>query len=273
VLHRPPPALRCHHCGRDEAVPESCPDCGSVSIARVGAGTQQVADALVAATGLPVLRLDSDAAARRGAHADILERFEREPAAVLVGTQMVAKGHDFPDVVLGIVVDADATLRFADFRAEERTFALIAQLAGRSGRGDRPGRVLVQTLAPGARPIAAAARHDAPGFLASELERRCGLRYPPFSHLARVELAAADAEAADRAAHDIHDRLASLLAPGVELLGPAPIHRLRGRHRRRLLLKARDRSQLADPIRDALESAGRERRLRGVAVAADLDPQ
>jgi primosomal protein N' (replication factor Y) (superfamily II helicase) len=273
VLHRPPPVLRCHHCGRADPVPDACPDCGSVSIARVGAGTQQVADALTSAADLPVLRLDSDAAARRGAHAEILARFESEPAAILVGTQMVAKGHDFPDVLLGIVVDADATLRFADFRAEERTFALIAQLAGRSGRGDRPGRVLVQTLAPGARPIVAAARHDAPGFLASELERRRALRYPPFSHLARVELAAAAEVAVDRAAAVLRDRLAELVAPEVQLLGPAPLHRRRGRHRRQLVLKGDERRQLADPIRSALEGAGVARGFTGVAVAADLDPQ
>jgi primosomal protein N' (replication factor Y) (superfamily II helicase) len=273
VLHRAPAALRCHHCGLAEPVPDACPDCGSVSIARVGAGTQQVADALAAATSLPVLRLDSDAAARRGAHAEILARFEREPAAVLVGTQMVAKGHDFPDVVLGIAVDADASLRFADFRAEERTFALIAQLAGRSGRGRRPGRVLVQTLTPAARPIAAAARHDTAGFLASELERRRALRYPPFAHLARVELAAASEAAVEEAAAELRDRLGAGLAARVELLGPAPLHRRRGRHRRQLLLKAAARHELADPIRAAVEAAAAERRLRGIALAVDLDPQ
>jgi primosomal protein N' (replication factor Y) len=273
VLHRTPPALRCHHCGRGEAVPDACPDCGSVSIARVGAGTQQVSEAVAVATGLPVLRLDSDAAVRRGAHAEILERFDRERSAVLVGTQMVAKGHDFPDVVLAVVVDADASLRFADFRAEERTFALIAQLAGRSGRGDRPGRVLVQTLAPGARPIEAAARHDAPGFLAGELERRRALRYPPFSHLASVEFAGAAEAAVERAAGELRGRLEDLIGPSVELLGPAPLHRRRGRHRRQLLLKGSERRDLADPIRAAVEAAGAERRLRGVAVAADLDPQ
>ena len=111
---------------------------------------------------------------------------------MLIGTQMVAKGHDFPDVALGVVLDADATLRFPDFRAEERTFALIAQLAGRVGRGG-DGRVLVQTIAPEARSIVHAARHDSDGFLAGELERRRALRYPPFSHLIRVVCAAVEA--------------------------------------------------------------------------------
>ena len=116
----------------------------------------------------------------------LLERFAAAPAGLLVGTQMVAKGHDFPDVTLGVVVDADATLRFPDFRAEERTFALIAQLAGRAGRGPLGGRVLVQTTAPDAPAIAAAARHDTAGFVTGELERRRALDYPPFADLIRV---------------------------------------------------------------------------------------
>ena len=118
---------------------------------------------------MPVFRLDSDSAAHAGAHLEILRRFEQAESGILVGTQMVAKGHDFPDVVLSVVLDADATLRFPDFRAEERTFALVAQLAGRSGRGPRGGRVLVQTLAPEAAAIRHAAAHDAQGFLAGEL--------------------------------------------------------------------------------------------------------
>ena len=151
-------------------------------------------------TPLPVFRLDSDTTGRGGAHVEILRRFEQAPSGVLVGTQMVAKGHDFPDVVLSVVLDADATLRFPDFRAEERTFALVAQLAGRSGRGERGGRVLVQTLAPDARAIRHAAAHDAEGFLAGELERRRALRYPPFSHLVRIELTSVEAGRAQAAA-------------------------------------------------------------------------
>ena len=273
VLHGSPPALRCHHCGRSEPVPSACRDCGSVSIARVGAGTQQVEAAIAEATGVPVFRLDSDAASRRGAHAEILEEFDRARAAVLVGTQMVAKGHDFPDVVLAVVVDADATLRFPDFRADERTFALVTQLAGRSGRADRAGQVLVQTLAPETRAIAAAARQDAPGFLAGELERRRALRYPPFSHLARVELGARDEDRFEAAADQLGELLANALPGTAELLGPAPLFRRRGRHRRQLLLKGSDRRELADPIRAAIEAAGAARLLGGVTVAADLDPE
>ncbi len=132
-------------------MPKSCPQCGSVSIARHGAGTErieQLVGELIAPA--PVFRLDADTAAGRGGHARVLTEFERADGGVLVGTQMVAKGHDFPDVALSVLLDADSTLRYPDFRAEERTFALVAQLAGRSGRGERGGRVLVQTLAPDA---------------------------------------------------------------------------------------------------------------------------
>src|SRR5919106_2813159 len=186
VLHRASDELSCHHCGHRELAPRVCPDCGSVSVARHGAGTEQLErelEELVAP--LPVFRLDSDMAAAAGV-ATVLRRFDEAEAGVLVGTQMVAKGHDFPDVTLGVVLDADATLRFPDFRAEERTFALVAQLAGRSGRGPEGGRVLVQTTAPDAPAIETAAEHDTESFLAGELERRRALRYPPFVDLIRV---------------------------------------------------------------------------------------
>ena len=163
VLHRTGGYLACHHCGHREPAPARCGDCSSMSVARHGAGTERLADELARVLDdgrFPVFRLDADAVAAEGAEAGaLLRRFEAAEAGVLIGTQMVAKGHDFPDVTLGVVLDADATLRFPDFRAEERTFALIAQLAGRVGRGSE-GRVLVQTIAPQARSIvhAAAAR-------------------------------------------------------------------------------------------------------------------
>ena len=149
VLHRGRDLVGCHHCGHTEPIPQSCPECGSVSIARHGAGTERIEE-LVGELIAParVFRLDADTTGNRGGHAQVLSAFERAEGGVLVGTQMVAKGHDFPDVALSVLVDADSTLRYPDFRAEERTFALVSQLAGRSGRGERGGRVLVQTLAP-----------------------------------------------------------------------------------------------------------------------------
>jgi primosomal protein N' (replication factor Y) len=278
VLHKRGHAagLECHHCGHAEPSPESCPGCGSVSLARVGAGTERVADEIAELLApAPVFRLDSDAAAGTGAHAAILGRFQAADSGVLVGTQMVAKGHDFPEVTLAAVVDADSTLRFPDFRAEERTFALITQLAGRSGRGERGGKVMVQTMSPGAASIRHAAEHDAAGFLAGELARREALRYPPFSHLIEVGLSAPDEGALQFAAERMRDAVALELPGDAELLGPAPQFRLRGRHRRRLLLKASpgQREAVVGSVRDAVERAASTRELAGISVSVDVDPQ
>jgi primosomal protein N' (replication factor Y) (superfamily II helicase) len=220
-----------------------------------------------------VFRLDSDSVAPAGGHLAVLSAFQDAPAGVLVGTQMVAKGHDFADVTLSVILDADATLRFPDFRADERTFALVAQLAGRSGRGEAGGRVLVQTLAPDARAIRAAARHDAAGFLTEELERRRELGYPPFSHLIRLELAAQDAADAERAAGVLARRLRAELPGAAELLGPAPRFRLRGRHRRQLLVKAPDRAFAVEAVRAAVEGSAAAREIRPASLSVDVDPQ
>jgi primosomal protein N' (replication factor Y) len=186
---------------------------------------------------------------------------------------MVGKGHDFADVSLSVILDADATLRFPDFRAEERAFALVAQLAGRSGRGPAGGHVLVQTLAPTAGAIRAAARHDTEGFLAAELERRRQLRYPPFSHLIRLELAAAEEDRVSAAAARLAVDLAAGLPADAELLGPAPRFRVRGRHRRQLLVKSTEREPAAAAVRDTVEAAAAARGLRDVALAVDVGPQ
>jgi primosomal protein N' (replication factor Y) (superfamily II helicase) len=271
VLHQSPGGLRCHHCGHREPVPGHCSDCGSVAVARHGAGTERVAELVAEATGgIPVLRFDSDSVGGRG-HLGVLRRFGELDSAVLVGTQMVAKGHDFPDVVLAVVVDADATLRFPDFRAEERAFALVAQLAGRSGRGRRGGRVLVQTLAPDAAAIAHAARHDAAGFLEGELERRRQLRYPPYSHLVRVELTSPDEATVAEQAERLAGELRPLLPAGADLLGPAPRFRLRGRHRRQLVVKGGERATLVDAVRPAVEAAAK-RRVADLTLSVDVDP-
>jgi primosomal protein N' (replication factor Y) (superfamily II helicase) len=274
VVHKGSGRLRCHHCGHSEALPQSCPDCGSVTLARHGAGTERVAELIgEAVSPLPVFRLDSDSAAPAGAHLDILRRFEASDAGVLVGTQMVGKGHDFPDVLLSVVLDADATLRFPDFRSEERTFALVAQLAGRSGRGPRGGRVLVQTLAPEAPAIRHAAMHDTAGFLATELERRRALDYPPYSHLVRLELSAAESARAQEVAEIAQGRLATMLPADVRMLGPAPRFRLRGKHRRQLLLKAPEREGAVSAVRAVVDELSAGRSLRGISLSVDVDPQ
>ncbi len=273
VLHRVS-GLHCHHCGHAEPAPEACPECGSVSLSRAGSGSERIEAVLAEAVApMPVFRLDSDSAARAGGHLEILREFETATSGVLVGTQMVAKGHDFPDVVLGVVLDADATLRFPDLRAEERTFALVAQLAGRSGRGERRGRVLVQTLAPGAAAIRHAADHDAAGFLGGELARRRELAYPPFSHLIRVELSGVDPGRVQTAAQRLRNALDEALPRGAEALGPAPRFRLRGRERRQVIVKAADRAAAVAAVREVVEAAAGARDLRDLAVSVDVDAQ
>jgi primosomal protein N' (replication factor Y) len=264
VMHRAAGLLACHHCGHREGVPARCPDCGSVSIARHGTGTERLEAELDLG---PVFRLDGDV----GDPAAVLARFEAADRGILVGTQMVAKGHDFPDVDLGVVLDADATLRFPDFRAEERTFALVTQLAGRAGRGAAGGRVLVQTLAPDARSIALAARHDADAFVASELEWRRVLRYPPFSTLVRIVCSSEPGGAAQAAAAAVRARLDGGAAGAA--LGPAPLFRLRGRERSQVVVKASDRGAAVAAIDAAVQAVAGERAARGVSFSVDVDPQ
>jgi primosomal protein N' (replication factor Y) len=211
--------------------------------------------------------------AGRGAHARILAAFGEADSAVLVGTQIVAKGHDFPEVTLSAIVDADATLRFPDFRAAERTFAMVTQLAGRSGRGAAGGRVVVQTLAPGAPSIVHAAAHDAAGFLAEEVERRRALRYPPFSSLARVVLRGEEEARLDAAANRLAARLRESLPHDADLLGPAPMFRVRNRYRRRLLMKSDAREATVAVVGEAVERLAADRAFRGVAISVDVDPQ
>ncbi len=274
IVHRDSGRLVCHHCAHAESQPRACPDCASTTLSQAGAGTERIESLLAERLApMPVFRLDSDTAAGRGAHARILARFGEAPSGVLVGTQMVAKGHDFPEVTLSAILDADATLRFPDFRAEERTFAMVAQLAGRSGRGEAGGEVIVQTLAPGASSIAHAARHDSAGFLAGELERRRALRYPPYSHLLRINLAGEQEPRLETAAAGIAGEVREQLPAGSELLGPAPMFRVRNRHRRRILIKARDREGAVAAVREAVERRAADRSLREVSVGVDVDPQ
>ena len=275
VLHRHGQFVACHHCGHRERVPERCPACASVSVARHGAGTERIEHELRAALGeedFPVFRLDADSPTLL-ARARTLQSFEAAPAGVLVGTQMVAKGHDFPDVSLGVVLDADQTLRFPDFRAEERTFALITQLAGRTGRGTAThlrSRVLVQTLAPDARAIAFAVRHDSDGFIADELGHREALRYPPYASLIRVVCSAEEEPLARETAAAIAGALGSVAAT---VLGPAPLFRLRGRSRSQLVLKATERRPAIDAVGRAVDAVAPGAARRGASVSVDVDPQ
>jgi primosomal protein N' (replication factor Y) (superfamily II helicase) len=262
--------LHCHHCGYSTELPEACPECGSVELARIGAGTQRLeAELERRVPGLDRIRLDADTASRPGALREALERFSSTPSAVLIGTQMVAKGHHFPGVEIAAVVDADAGLAFPDFRAEERTFQLVTQLAGRSGR-DAPGRVIVQTFQPDATPFAFAVRHDVAGFLAQELERREELAYPPFSHLVALVVSGPDPGDVQRALHELRG---ALEGSAEHLLGPAPLLRLRGRHRAQLLAKTGSPRAFASRAAAVLVAASPAMRRDGLSVVVDVDPQ
>jgi len=269
VLHRDE-ALRCHHCGHAEPSPSECPACGSVELARIGAGTQRLERELAERVPeLELIRLDADTAGNPEELAQALRRFRDADRAVLLGTQMVAKGHHFTGVALAAVVDADTGLGLPDLRAEERTFQLVTQLAGRSGR-DAPGRVLVQTFQPDARPLALAARHDVPRFLADELERRRELGYPPFRHLVRVLVTSPS----ERAGLTLLEELrAGLDGQNGELLGPAPLFRLRGKHRAQLVAKTDEPRRLAARTARLLAAAAPAMRRAGLTAVVDVDPQ
>jgi primosomal protein N' (replication factor Y) len=267
VLHREG-NLHCHHCGYAERAQEHCPTCGSPDVTRLGAGTQRLERELErhVPTLLPI-RLDADTTTDPAALAGLLERFRSTSGAVLLGTQMVAKGHHFAGVELAAVVDADLGLSLPDFRAEERVFQLVTQLAGRSGR-EAAGRVIVQTFQPDSRPILFAARHDVPGFLDEELERRRSLGYPPFGHLVRVLVSGPEARDTMRALEELRARVGS-----DTMLGPAPLLRLRGRHRAQLVGKTEAPRQLASELGRVLASAAPAMRRAGLTAVVDVDPQ
>jgi len=271
-----PASLRCHYCGHEEPVPPACPDCGHGVQRMRGLGTQQLEHFLSRRfPAARIARMDLDTTSTKWGHHRILDRVARREVDVLLGTQMIAKGLDFPDVTVVGVVDADTALHLPDFRAAERTFQLIAQVAGRAGRGPAGGRVVVQTRAPDHHAIRAAAAHSVEAFAAAELPLRAppGPAYPPTVGLVRfVALAATEAAAARRAAR-VADWLqranAGRLGDALSVLGPAPcpIARLQGRWRWHVLARSADASALGRVLRAWRDMA---RGTEGIVV--DRDP-
>ena len=276
TLHLTPRRLwRCHYCDHQEPAEGRCPSCGAALLRFSGAGTQRVERELKARLAQArVLRLDTDVA-RQDRAAEILAAFARGDADVLLGTQMIAKGFDFPRVTLVGVLDADVALHLPDFRAAERTFQLLVQVAGRAGRGPQPGEVLVQTCTPGHPAIAAAASYDTRSFMEAELAQRREAQYPPFSRLATLLFTGADEAAVERAAAACADALQPQTEQaGVTLLGPAPqaLARLRGRHRWHLLLKGSGARAVREAAARGLAWAESRKRPGQVRVQADVDP-
>jgi primosomal protein N' (replication factor Y) len=243
--HQAENALRCHYCGRTLPPPKQCPQCGSGYIKYFGAGTQKVQEEVRRLfPEARVLRMDVDTTRQKDAHARILGRFRRGEANVLVGTQMIAKGLDFPNVALVGVVAADLSLNLPDYRSVERTFQLITQVAGRAGRAEVPGRVIVQTYDPDHYGIRLAAAQDYRAFYTRESAYRRQAMYPPFTVIARIVYSGRDAEAVKAAALADEARLGAFLdergarADAIQLAATeAPIRQIRGEYRWQLLLK------------------------------------
>lgn len=264
--------LMCHHCGSSIPVPATCPECDSPYLRQFGAGTQRVEAELSALfPEVPVVRMDADTTKGKGAHERLLLEFEGHSSAVLLGTQMIAKGLDYPDVTLVGVVNADTTLRMPDFRAGERTWQLLEQVAGRAGRGEREGLVVVQTYEPDHPAIRAAASHDATVFLEAELAERRELGYPPFGRLVNVLAWGERRDAVAETARSVADALRAAVPDGWRVLGPSPcaLARVKGVHRWHVLVKAPQQSTPSVTVADAVGAAQVS---EGVSLAVDVDP-
>jgi len=260
--HRSIRALVCHHCDRKELFDAPCAACGSRAMKPYGAGTERVSSEIQeSVVDARVLRLDRDVTARAGALDEVLARFRTGDADVLVGTQMVTKGHDFPGVTLVGIICADASLAFPDFRAAERSFQLLTQVAGRAGRASRPGRVLVQTFQPKHYALTCAIDHDDDRFFALELAGREKGRYPPFSRLGLIRVESEDdrlcREITGRAARVARDAARAIEDARVRGPAPAPIERIRGKHRHRVMVLAPTPARLVQIMRSVQAQLGR----------------
>jgi primosomal protein N' (replication factor Y) len=277
TYHKTDGTLRCHYCDHSRAMPEKCPSptCGATTLMKRGLGTQRVEEELRDAfPGARLARLDSDSVRAVGSHEEILGRFLDGEIDLLLGTQMVAKGLDFPRVTLVGVINADTGLHLPDYRSAERTFQVLTQVSGRAGRSALGGEVLVQTRCPDHECLLAAAAHDDAAFRAEELPQRRDLRYPPYSLLASILVRGESLPRVERAAEVLRERIAETildLTSWTAVLGPAPapLSQLRGKHRFRLLVKGERREDVRAAAERALEPlAG----FPGVEVLVDVDP-
>ena len=269
---RSPGRARCHYCNYSVRVPATCPLCAGPYLEQTGFGTERVeAEVKRVCPGARVARLDRDAVRRRGSLDALLSRFRDGAIDVLVGTQMIAKGHDFPRVTLVGVISADVGLGVADFRASERTFQLLTQVAGRAGRGERTGEAIVQTLYPTHYSVQLACRQDYPAFYEREVHFRRSMRYPPFVSMVNVVVRARTFAGAMDDAADVAEQLRQAEADsGFRVLGPAPapLGRLRGEYRVQLLMKGTNRKRMREALVSVL--AGRPDLARRTVV--DVDP-
>ncbi len=279
TVHKRLGRLLCHYCGHQETPPEACPVCGSNALDRVGAGTEQVEAALREAfPDRMVDRMDMDTTGGKWSHHAILERLRTGATHILVGTQMIAKGLDFPDVLLVGVVNADTAMNLPDFRATERTFQLLAQVAGRTGRGERGGEVLIQTFNPSHPAVRAAVNHDYARFARRELQVRREAGYPPYVRLLNVIFSGEEERTVERFAADSAQLVSALvrrkgLGGRLEILGPAPcaLERLRQRWRFHIMLKSRE-AELIGSVGEFLARRLKPPSAGACRVTLDRDP-
>ena len=261
----------CHLCGHEQLVLKHCPECGETELLYRGMGTQKIEKELMMISGSDsIIRMDSDTTRAHNSHFKLLEEFRKEPASILLGTQMVAKGLDIHEVTLVGIISADLSLFLPDFRAFERTFQLITQVAGRAGRGEIPGTVILQTFNPDNHVVKAASKHDFESFAAMELHAREELNFPPFSRLILIELLSDNLSTLKTLSENVARYLSSHLPETTEVLGPvdAPIPRKKGKYRMHILIKSRNPRHLKTFIQNVIDtySKGKE------TVIVDVDP-
>jgi primosomal protein N' (replication factor Y) len=280
TYHRHNFQLLCHYCDYQMRAPDTCPECGSEKLNYKGTGTQKVEDELEQLfPKARILRMDFDTTSRKGAHDTILQKFGSGKADILLGTQMVAKGLDFPNVTLVGVISADISLNIPDFRSSERTFQLLSQVAGRAGRGELGGEVVVQTMIPKHYSILFAQTHDYNEFYQFELGHRKQLAYPPFTRLVRILLKSEELKAVNSASDKLVEILTAESKPiedhYIQILGPAPapLSKIRNFYRWQILIKALNYKVLHQLIRDAIEQLEQEISLSKVKIEIDIDAQ
>lgn len=275
VFHAGGNCLKCHYCDYTEKAPDCCPACCSSEIGKFGAGTERLEQELSALfPAARIGRMDRDTTSRRGSHSRILTEFGKREIDILVGTQMIAKGHDYPNIHVVGVVSIDNSLNIPDFRAAERSFQLLTQVAGRSGRGDVPGRVIIQTFNPHHYAVIHARDNDYRGFYDEEVKLRRDLGYPPFSRMVGLEITSLDKARARRGAEALGAAARSFCLQnpgfGIAALGPAEatVARVKNRYRWKLLLKGAGARSLHRAVREILSSVPE----KGFEIRVDVDP-
>lgn len=275
TYHKTNHTARCHYCGYTIAQPKHCPECQSEHIRFFGTGTQKVeAELAKLFPGIRVIRMDVDTTSRKGSHEELLNKFRSGQGDVLLGTQMIAKGLDFPRVTLAGIIAADTSLHLPDFRAAEKTFQLLTQVGGRAGRHELDGDVVIQTYTPEHYSIIHATKHDYPAFYQDEMMQRRRTGYPPYFRLVLITFSHEEVPVVIRGAHTMADYLRQRLAQTTILLGPvaSPIARVKDRFRFQIMLKYRDEPQLSDLLAQATAAFEEWNKQQKVLMTIDVDP-